>query len=134
MQFLAVPPDRMMEVLMGDGWKIYASGLIDENAGQRLEELIRRNNIPASSSIYFRRVEVCPGNEAGKAIRRHLLTDVGQLAPANADEHREPVNAIAHVPWRFLVVSIGFYEMVRPMGFIGFWEKSQGTTSNTQIV
>ena len=132
MQFQAVPPDRMMEVLMGDhGWKIYASGLIDENAGQRLEELIRRNNIPASSSIYLHSPggSMSGGMKLGKAIRRHLLlTDVGQLAPANADEHRsEPGECYSACAMAFLG---GEYRFLRDGSAYGvhrfFWEKSTG--------
>jgi hypothetical protein len=132
MQFQAVPPDRMMEVLMGDhAWKIYASGFIDENADQRLEEVIRRNNIPSGSSLYLHSPggRMSGGMKLGKAIRRHLLlTDVGQIGPRRIEERDGgPGECYSACAMAFLG---GEYRFLRDGSTYGvhrfFWEKSTG--------
>jgi hypothetical protein len=60
MQFRTFPPDPVTEAFMGDHtWTIYATGEIDNDAGERLEALMKQNNIPPGSSIYLH----SPGGE-----------------------------------------------------------------------
>jgi hypothetical protein len=87
MQFRAFPPDRWYEALMGaHGWTIYASGTIDADADQRLDQIIQQSKIPFGSYIYLHSPggDVLGGMKLGKVIRKYLLvTDVGQLDPNN---------------------------------------------------
>jgi hypothetical protein len=76
MQFTAFPPDRSTNALMGaHAWRIYASGLIDEDADKRLEEVIQRNNIPQHSDIFLHSGggSLAGGMKLGKVIRKYLL-------------------------------------------------------------
>jgi hypothetical protein len=83
MQLTAFPPDRPTSALMGSrAWRIYASGLIDEDADRRLEELIHRNNIPYHSDIFLNSAggSLVGGMKLGKVMRKYLLhSNVGQL-------------------------------------------------------
>ena len=69
------------------------------------------------------------GMKLGKTIRRHLLlTNVGQIAPANADEHRSgPGECYSACAMAFLG---GEYRFLRDGSAYGvhrfFWEKSTG--------
>ena len=82
-QFTAFPPDRPTNALMGaHAWRIYASGLIDEDADKRLEEVIQRNNIPHHSDIFLHSGggSLAGGMKLGKVMRKYLLhSNVGQL-------------------------------------------------------
>jgi hypothetical protein len=82
-QFTAFPPDRLMNALMGaNAWRIYASGTIDDDADKRLEDVIRKNNIPYSSEIYLHSNggSLSGGMKLGKMIRKYLLqSNIGQL-------------------------------------------------------
>jgi hypothetical protein len=56
-------------------WRIYATGLIDEDADKRLEELIHRNNIPYHSDIFLHSGggSLVGGMKLGKVMRKYLL-------------------------------------------------------------
>jgi hypothetical protein len=90
MQFTAFPPDRSTNALMGaHAWRIYASGLIDEDADKRLEEVIQRNNIPQHSDIFLHSGggSLAGGMKLGKVIRKYLLhSNVGQLDLSSKDQ------------------------------------------------
>ena len=83
MQFTVFPPDRPTSALMGShAWRIYASGLIDEDADRRLEEVIYVNNIPNHSDIFLNSGggSLVGGMKLGKVMRKYLLhSNVGQL-------------------------------------------------------
>ena len=83
MQFTAFPPDPQMNSTTGaHAWRIYASGVIDEDADKRLEQVIQNNNIPHGSDIYLHSAggNLVGGMKLGKVMRQHLLhSNVGQL-------------------------------------------------------
>jgi hypothetical protein len=84
MQFQAFPPaGGLWQAISGDStWNIYASGTIDNDADLRLEQLIRRNNIPRGSSIYLHSPggNMSGGMKLGKMIRKYqLMSDVGKI-------------------------------------------------------
>ncbi len=70
MRFTAIPPQQPA-FMFGNAWTIIAEGVIDIGAPSRLRALIRSNNIPDRSHIYFN----SPGGsflaalELGRALR-----------------------------------------------------------------
>jgi hypothetical protein len=90
MQFTAFPPDRSTNAPTGvHAWRIYASGLIDEDADKHLEEVIQRNNIPYHSDIFLHSGggSLVGGMKLGKVIRKYLLhSNIGQLDPSSKDQ------------------------------------------------
>jgi hypothetical protein len=129
-QFRAVPPDPLVEVLRGEhAWKIYASGIIDENADQRLEEVLRRNNIPDGSYLFLHSPggNMSGGMKLGKTIRNHLLlTNIGQFTPKGSDRDL-PGECYSACAMAFLG---GEYRFLTEGSIYGvhrfFWEKSTG--------
>ena len=82
MVFDARPPDARdphFEII-GNYWKIYATGEIDEDAPGRLESLISDRGIPFRSVLYLESPggNLQAGLELGRVIRKHgFVTYVG---------------------------------------------------------
>lgn len=77
--FTAVPPPERMDIL-GNGWDIFAEGVIDPGSAGRLEELIREHDIPGRSVLYMnaRGGDLAAGLALGRVIRdAGLYTYVG---------------------------------------------------------
>ncbi|MBF0165555.1 MAG: hypothetical protein HQM01_13825 [Magnetococcales bacterium] len=80
MDFNGDPPSRENKLLFGGMWTIFADGLIDLGAGQRLQRYIDDNNIPNGSTIVLNSIggSLIGGIELGKTIRTHSLnTHIG---------------------------------------------------------
>lgn len=81
LKFDAVPPDPLLAKVMGNiAWWIYAEGEIDADAGDRLEQLLIKNNIPNGSFIVLSSPggNLIGGMRLGRVIRKHFLnTDIG---------------------------------------------------------
>jgi hypothetical protein len=116
MQFRAFPPDRWYEALMGaHGWTIYASGTIDADADQRLDQIIQQSKIPFGSYIYLHSPggDVLGGMKLGKVIRKYLLvTDVGQLDPNNTRTiESKPQRLRDGFSWRRISLFEGWFSL-----------------------
>ena len=64
-----------------DAWNIFADGVIDEGASERLKKFLADNNIPGDSSLYLNSNggSLGEGMRLGKVIREHgLFTYVGR--------------------------------------------------------
>jgi hypothetical protein len=74
MQFEALEPSEPIEA-HGNGWTIYAEGVIDPEAGERLNELIETKHIAFGSTIYLNSSggNMLGGLELGRVIRSHGL-------------------------------------------------------------
>ena len=84
MKFILDPPSKIMSVLLGPQWGIYADGPIDQFAAERLENIIKKNNIPRFSTVYFNSPggSVIVGIELGKVIRKYeLRTSISKFNP-----------------------------------------------------
>jgi hypothetical protein len=90
LQFTVFPPDRLTNSLMGaHAWRIFAAGVIDEEADKRLEEVIQNNNIPHGSDIYLHSGggSLVGGMKLGRVMRKYSLhSNVGQLDPSSKDQ------------------------------------------------
>jgi hypothetical protein len=55
MSFKGEPPESSLRPFIGTGWLLYASGIIDNDAAERLEHFIEANKVPTHihSRIYF---------------------------------------------------------------------------------
>jgi len=81
-KFAFVPPAQPREVF-GNAWIIYGDGEIDFDAGKRLQELVKQNNIPNSSMLYLNSPggSLSGGMALGRAIRSAgLFTYIGRAA------------------------------------------------------
>jgi hypothetical protein len=85
MQFVAYPPDPLVQKLMNDyRWTIFATGEIDAAADKRLATLIAEKNIPSISRLYLHSIggSLVGGMALGRVIREHKLqTLIGQFDP-----------------------------------------------------
>lgn len=79
MKFYGYPPEY--EKFMGNAWTIYADGVIDAEAPNRLKVFLDENNIPEHSSIIFNSLggSLMAGIDLGRVIREAgLFTYIGQ--------------------------------------------------------
>jgi hypothetical protein len=85
LQFAAYPPDAMYTQLMGDiGWRIFATGEVDNDAAVRLATLIKARRIPQGSMLYLNSPggSLAGGIALGRVIRENgLNTSIGQYDP-----------------------------------------------------
>jgi len=74
MRFTAIPPQQPV-FMFGNSWTIIAEGVIDLSAPARLRTLIRANNIPDRSHIYFNSPggSVTAALELGRILREERI-------------------------------------------------------------
>lgn len=80
MEFHGQPPSAPIEIL-GNSWRIYATGEIDADAATRLEAFIKKNNIPEKSilALHSPGGSLLGGMKLGQVIRdAGLFTYVGR--------------------------------------------------------
>ena len=137
MMFETYKPDQY-QVVQGDiGWTIFASGEIDVNAADRLENIIKKENIPQRSRLYIDSVggNLFGGIKLGKGFRSHeLITTVGKLRSSDVYDVAPAVCLSACVP-AFIG---GAYRYWNAGSVIGvhrfFWESDQGDADLAQVV
>ena len=89
MTFSLVPPEQPV-MLFGDAWRIYADGFIDSEAANRLEGIIKENNISPYSVIYLDSLggSLFGGIELGRVIKKYgLSTSVGSNVGRTERQH-----------------------------------------------
>ena len=136
MQFVAFPPERYAQALMGDhAWTIYASGDIDANASVRLDKLISAKRIPYGSLLYLSSPggNLVGGLKLGRTIRKYgLNTYVGQIKAGGSHTEISPGFCASACAMAFLG---GEYRYVPKGSVYGvhrfFWE--QRTTSDADV-
>jgi hypothetical protein len=84
---VSITPPRtgFVAELMGATWEIYADGRIDQEAGIRLEALIKAKKIPDGANLYLNSPggSLVGGMAIGRIARKHdLITHVGKRAAA----------------------------------------------------
>jgi len=86
MSFELRPPQRLYAAVSGDSaWTIYATGTIDDNAPDRLDDLVKKNKIPPGSSVYLDSPggSLTAGMKLGRLFRSAGFdTDVGRPPPS----------------------------------------------------
>jgi hypothetical protein len=81
MIFEGQPPDLITKLRGTSAWRIFVSGEIDVNAGERFAAFLAANNIPFGSDLYLHSQggSLIGGMSLGRVIREHILTThVGQ--------------------------------------------------------
>src|ERR1700722_2451405 len=81
MIFEGQPPDFVTKLMGRSAWRIFASGEIDANAGERFAAFLALNNIPFGSNLYLHSSggSLVGGMSLGRVVREHILTThVGQ--------------------------------------------------------
>jgi hypothetical protein len=89
-QFYGIPPQNA--AILGTMWRIYADGEIDIDAGDRLAEYVRENNIPAHSLIALNSPggNLVGGMKLGKAIRAAGLSSYIGKRPKSSTGLNDP--------------------------------------------
>jgi hypothetical protein len=82
LKFEAHAPDEVSKLMMNDyAWRIFATGEIDNEAGERLSEVLAQNNVPIGSRLYLHSPggSLSGGIALGRVIRENQLqTFIGQ--------------------------------------------------------
>jgi hypothetical protein len=137
MEFYGLPPSGPTEIV-GNSWRIYATGEIDAEAGARLEEFINKNNIPEKSilAIHSPGGSLLEGMKLGKVIRAAgLFTYVGRES-ANPNDPMRPGECYSACALAFLG---GQFRWIYPASMYGvhrfnFTGQIQQNTDVTQIL
>jgi hypothetical protein len=92
MKFDLRPPDRLAAAITSDSaWTIYATGIIDNGAPDRLQGLIKKHNIPAGSTVEISSPggSLMAGMKLGQVFRASGFdAEVGQSDPTDTTASR----------------------------------------------
>ncbi len=81
MDFAGVPPDRATLLRGGTSWRVFASGEVDLEAGDKLEQLLIKHSVPHGSEICIHSGggSLIGGMNLGRVIRSHgMIARVGK--------------------------------------------------------